>query len=430
MIIIIGNAEDEINIRRSRIVKASHLITTCCKEETNVNIALIASQIVNKRKGDVLNCFIHIIDPELRDFLMSDKFKSGVSSGIRYHYFNIYEIGAYSILNEYPVFLGEGTQLDNIVIYGFDLLGQQLLLSISKTWYQRINKELKADITIIGREVSRGVEQITNKYSYLLDSCDLNVIDLHDFDQYSIGEKLGKRFGIENKKQIYICLDQDLDTIKCGFIINSIFSGEKTSIVVITKRNEGMAKLVANMHKPISDNVNLHFAGFYENACNIDYLLNGLIERISRSLHSGYLSYVKTKDGSGYIQTKNKWVDLPNKYKESCRKEAEHIYNRLTLIGCELIITRHWDDQQFQFSEDEIETLSRSEHERWKKERLAAGWKLGDKRNEKKRINPNLVKWDSLPCDVQEYNKRETMRIPINLARVGITIRRKSEVIT
>ena len=45
------------------------------------------------------------------------------------------------------------------------------------------------------------------------------------------------------------------------------------------------------------------------------------------------------------------------------------------------------------FAEDEIEMLSRYEHDRWVSERIAAGWTYGPDRDDDAKVHDLLVPW-------------------------------------
>ena len=63
------------------------------------------------------------------------------------------------------------------------------------------------------------------------------------------------------------------------------------------------------------------------------------------------------------------------------------------------------------------------EHERWMKERQAAGWVLGPKDPERN-ISPYLVPWSELDEGIKEYDGLFIRGLPRFLARAGLQILR------
>ena len=78
----------------------------------------------------------------------------------------------------------------------------------------------------------------------------------------------------------------------------------------------------------------------------------------------------------------------------------------------------------FKFSDDEIETLARTEHDRWTNERLRSGWAYAKKRDPEKRLSPYLVSWDVLENDIREYDREAIKALPAILAHAGFGVTR------
>ncbi len=66
-----------------------------------------------------------------------------------------------------------------------------------------------------------------------------------------------------------------------------------------------------------------------------------------------------------------------------------------------------------------VEAMAQYEHERWRKAKLAAGWRLGRVRDPRKRLHPDLVNWDDLPEIERQKNRHYIHQLPVLLARIG-----------
>jgi hypothetical protein len=118
------------------------------------------------------------------------------------------------------------------------------------------------------------------------------------------------------------------------------------------------------------------------------------------------------------------WDTLDESYKQSNRHQADHIGTKLRAIQCGLKPWIAHSEQDFSFTESEIEIMARLEHERWMKEKQAQGWQYGKTRNDEEKIHPDLVPWESLSEEAKKKNKESVEQIPHLLARAGFQIYR------
>jgi hypothetical protein len=70
--------------------------------------------------------------------------------------------------------------------------------------------------------------------------------------------------------------------------------------------------------------------------------------------------------------------------------------------------------------------MTRKDHKQWRQRRKQAGWVYGPKRDEAKKINPDLVDWRDLPEEEKEKNRRFVRGLLSSLARAGFQIERYS----
>ncbi len=149
-----------------------------------------------------------------------------------------------------------------------------------------------------------------------------------------------------------------------------------------------------------------------------------MIEEIARSIHE---SYRQSQHGKSVDEepAMAQWADLPHYLKDSNRLQAEHIFKKLSRIGCTVHRVTGRDIKQVTFSENEIEIMAEMEHLRWNAERLFEGWVLGEKKDDVKKTTPYLVPFSELPEDVKEVDVLMVRNIPELLSNLGLEIRRQ-----
>lgn len=148
-------------------------------------------------------------------------------------------------------------------------------------------------------------------------------------------------------------------------------------------------------------------------------------ERIARAIHEGYRADQagrKPPDDPAMAE----WEELPEHLRESNRRQAAGIFEKLSAIGCTVREVSDREVELFSFTEEEVERLAEMEHDRWVAERRADGWSPGEERDVIAKITPYLVSWEELPDDAKEWDREPVRRIPELLAGVGLEVRRAS----
>ena len=148
-------------------------------------------------------------------------------------------------------------------------------------------------------------------------------------------------------------------------------------------------------------------------------------EVLARAIHQ---DYVRDQSLKGASSEKNSsmapWFELRDDLKESNRQAARDIPQKLQAVGCEAVPQCERAITLMEFTPEEIELLSKREHDRWVDERRVGGWRYGLDRDVEKRVNPYLVAWEELPEDVKEYDRQAIRRLPAVLAKADYEIHR------
>jgi hypothetical protein len=137
-----------------------------------------------------------------------------------------------------------------------------------------------------------------------------------------------------------------------------------------------------------------------------------LVERLARAIHANYLAEF-APDGPS-------WDELDDDLKEANRAQARDIGAKLDRIGAD-VSEDGSGAPAFTFSDAELDTLARAEHERWVAQRTDAGWHRGD-RNDTAKLHPSLVPWEELSELEQDKDRDAVRHIPEVLAEVGLRV--------
>ena len=114
---------------------------------------------------------------------------------------------------------------------------------------------------------------------------------------------------------------------------------------------------------------------------------------------------------------------LPDDLKYSNLRQAQGIYDKMEMIGCELR-PKGKRGAIRSFTPEQVELLAEHEHEQWMAERLARGWTLGE-RDMKNKRSPYLVPYGELTEEIKDYDRDAVRNIPALCDRIGMAIYEK-----
>ena len=115
-------------------------------------------------------------------------------------------------------------------------------------------------------------------------------------------------------------------------------------------------------------------------------------------------------------------------YQQSNRGQADFIWTKLPLVGCDIGPITDWDAPLiFAFTNDETEYLARLEHEQWMHEKQGQGWRYGSERNDKQKIHPSLVSYDHLSEFEKDKDRNTIHLIPELLSLIDYQVYRRKK---
>ena len=136
---------------------------------------------------------------------------------------------------------------------------------------------------------------------------------------------------------------------------------------------------------------------------------------MAKAIHEQYLKNQKSKKPVSDPSMKP-WDNLDENLKESNRRQADHIPEKLRKAGYGFAPVIGKEPEKIIFSPQEIEILAELEHERWVSERLTDGWTLSNTKDIEKKLSPYLVPWNELADDIKEYDRDTIRALPELLA--------------
>jgi hypothetical protein len=330
-LVVIGDGRDQEILSKAGIARAKYLISVCEDDSVNAEVAMIAEKMVEGRRVDPLNCFIHIVDRQLCDLLKIREIGLGNDQAFRLELFNIYERGARLLLQEYLVFNDQ--ELDtkkrwHFVLVGMGRMGESLILQAAKNLKEMYPGEEKLlRVTVIDRDAFSKCESMQARYTKLYKVCDIKpwAIEIPSPVFYRL-DFLNSPSELSSVDFIVICLDNDSLNLFAGLTLVNITRDAQIPIVVRVAEEGGIATLLEKDPEVSNLYANLFSFELLNKTCTPDLLLGGTHEILAQALHEEYV-YHQLQNG---VTSKTNpvmipWENLSEEMKESNRQQVDRI---------------------------------------------------------------------------------------------------------
>ncbi|CAN5227109.1 hypothetical protein BH09ACT13_BH09ACT13_05800 [soil metagenome] len=405
-VVLIGDATDPELARKANVGHARYVVSTCGQDAVNAQVG--ANLLLQSRAQDKpLDVFIHLADPRLYAFLVH---RSLPKPDLRLEFFNIYERGARSLVEEAA--LAGRPQPQTVLVVGAGQLGMALISLIARDRNELLTSnasEGKVRIHVVDREARSRVQQLADRYSRLRDACDVEPHEI-DVESPAFDHLLDRESWMGEVDVGFVCFDGDSLTISSTLNLLNQARDRFPVVARVTHRSKGIAGLIdgaaAAVFRPLS---------ITQQACQADLVLEGIRGQLALQVHRLY----REQQGGRYDVP---WEDLSEEGRERNLRHADDISHQLGAVGYRLGPLIDWGQPLPVLGPDEVERMAAMEHERWVKERLADGWHFGPVRDDDLKIHPDVVPWRELAEAQREINRRLIRARPAMLARVGVQI--------
>lgn len=154
---------------------------------------------------------------------------------------------------------------------------------------------------------------------------------------------------------------------------------------------------------------------------NIPKLMKSLGLKVVRT-KIRLLTFEMHKFYSKFHENAGQFDDLPDYIKYSNYKQTDFLVKILSELGYDVVDIESSGTPVTTFDEDSIDYLAEREHNAWYKLKVNLGWKYDSIKDDVAKTNPNLVEWDLLDYETQEFNKRTFKNLPQLCENVGLKI--------
>ncbi len=420
---LLGDATDPEMLRRARVDRARWLVCTCTDDKTNLTVAGRAEDVAGE--DSELRVFVAIDDPELGWALRERALEDDAERSTAVGFFSVAQEAARAMIRRYPFLdLGDGAASPpQVLIVGTGPAAQGVLLHAARLWEGlRTADDERLPVVVVDRQATGAVRELLAKNPPLGRLCSIDAVDA--WPGHTELEDLRDRVSGGNGLQAYVCLDTESTAIAAGLALERWVDGDV--VVLVPSAAESVGRFLALEPGRAVAGHRVVLFGAIEEACSPELLERHRVESWARALHE---SYVRQQLAAGATVAEKPnlrdWEELSEAVKRDNRDHARSIGRHLERAGLEARLLDRWGIPAATLSPEELESLARSEHERWREARIADGWTYGERRDDGRRIHPDLLPWDELPDSSRETNRAFARELPALLLAAGFALERK-----
>jgi TrkA-N domain/RyR domain len=415
--VLIGDATEAQLLSQARIEHARLLVIVCGNDGVNVETAIRAYELKHEARpgtGPVLECHVHIIEPDLRALFKEHRVFTDTGDRFRVVLFNIYDSSARLLLRRQPLDrkrIGpDDPRTVHLIIIGFGLMGESLLLQAARSSHFANGHRLR--VTVVDRDPDVHQRCLLRRFPKLDAVCDVTFLAREADDAATLAEIANLCAGPDTLPTVAVCFDDDTRSLSFSLALLPKVKPLRVPILLRMTTDGGLTTLLDN------DIAAKSLAGLVKPfpviglSSESEVLLHREMDAGAIAVHEDYRAKRRKGDHNANDPSLNDWNNLDEDLKDSCRQQADHIEVKLRALGL-AITAEKTGESVTAFTPEEVETLAIMEHDRWNADRFLAGWSHAPgKKNVENKTSPWLVGWDALPEEIREYDREAVRNIP------------------
>ena len=419
-----ANATAAETLSLARVGQASELFALCGDDRTNLDIALQACALraPSDSPDGRLVCHVHLSDTTFRDVLLEHEIMQVFSDRAELRYVNSDDNCARLLFSQLHLDLLPGDGPVHLVLFGFGHLGQCIALQAARVCHFAGGHRLQ--ITVVDADPSEG-NLFQSRFPGFSEVCQVRYLKwAGTLRSLQSSERLDSE-GWSRRMAVVVAMERDEQNLAVALDMAS--SGRDVRMPVYVRLSGGDAILrLASAASGRLASRGLHPFGSVEEVWSREIFQREQLDAVARHIHDSYREKrLRSGEAATGIRALAEWQFLTEDFKRANRAQADHIEVKMRGIGCKVVPLSE-GISSFEFSAEELDTLSRMEHFRWSADRLLAGWTYAAVRNDADKHHPSLIPWEALSESEREKDREAVRTIPELLQAMGKGVSRES----
>jgi len=387
--LIVGSATNSVCQEQARMETAALVVALTATEESNLEVALAASR---RSDGLPVEIMAHASRRFAEEFEEQPPFDR-IRQGVHAHFFDHEVAAARLLLQEFATelapALAQSARSPRLLLTGDGTLLPELLgAAVVQCQYAFAGVPTLVVATPEG-DLVRG--RFPGLHPQLVQVAEMKLVELTPpaLARLEMNTLLrGAGFDL-----VFVACRNDVETLSLARHLARQAAGTACRTVACLRPSTNLMRLRATQ-QPV---VGVDVRDLVELGCRADVLLHGKLDREARAIHE---SYVRTQTAAGSTPATNPalvgWGDLPESLRRANRAQADHQPIKLRTLA----VSR---------TPETVEALADAEHRRWMAEKIMAGWRHGEQRDNARKLHPCLKPYSQL-SEVEKQKDRDTVQ--------------------
>jgi hypothetical protein len=409
MLTVLGDPLDGATLAAAGVAGADELYACGRRGTVNADIAVLAGQAAAGRKQP-LSAYVLVSSAGLGVELRARRIGVTSEPGLELDFFTLEASAARKLLDDYPLDWSTGPA--QVLLIGFGPFGQAVLREIAMRQLARRGGP-RAEVFI--RSVAApDVQNVADAFPAIGWGC-----------AFTCGEEL--KLPDTGEYTVFVCPEDDDDALRESMDVARHVADGRGHVVTCIRESSPFARnLVGHSRFVAGLGGKTSVFEVIEEACTPANIRDdAFTELLAHSIHEDYTARSRAR---GETETTNPstvpWDELTRTLRLANVAQAAGIGAKLEMINA-VVVPQSSTVPEFRFTHKEIEELAELEHERWVRERIAQGWTYGDRRDDRRKVHPDLVEnWADLAEGEREKDRDAVRRIPEILHAAGFQILR------
>lgn len=423
--VVVGDAMETPVLEIARTRTARLVVTATGDGAANLAIARNVAEMLGRSGRGDCRVIAHVADDYLLAFFRGSILGGATlatdrgSAAPQVDCVNLFDHAAERLVWDLDFRKADRTRL---AIVGTGWMGRSLIVRTAHAWFWRHwwdpregrfrDAGPRLRITMVDREAHRVKDLLTTRYPVLEAVADLQAVDAdvetaafyRDFLEPMTSQGDGPPLA-------FVCLGNDTRSLLTAKVVHDglhhRFPGVATTVMVT-----GLGGVARLAEKEKGRGPGIRFFGLREEACRPEVFEQAPYEGIAREFHQVYLRHEMQAHRYNPARASHQpWCRLPASYRDSNHRLARHVPVKLQAVGCTLVPRFDWRQPWFEFSPEEVETLARMEHDRWRTQDAGPGHLAN-------------VAWERLQESDRDRARHMIRQHPLVLAKAGFNIER------
>lgn len=414
--IIWGDAREEETLKEAGVKRAANLICFLPGDQSGFEVLSAVHNIYKKQRSNSLHCYLPLTNLRLAEIIeRSGHLAVFRDAGLEIRFFNLNKMIARHLFQQLAIDLFEdisslkGKGNIRLILFGFGDAGKSLLLQALRVMH--FDPARKTEIVIADQHGGVRKRKFEEEYPFAGKALP---ITFEEFDGTCKAVIRKYASGDENVLPVVITtFDNQDENLALALEILEQTPGEKFKVYAKNSSSKNLASL---LKRTDGKRTRLSFFGDLETFCRMEYITGKEQDLLAEMIHNDYLKQQPEMVASESERYKTTWKDLLEDARDASRAQADHLVFKMALAG----IRPGSEITEWAITDDMVETLAMTDHERWCAHRYINGWQYGDVRDDFKKLHPSLVSWDQLPEAEKQKDRNAILRVPQLIAQTMI----------